>query len=119
MGKNKTITSFFKRRNEEQGRGIDDENHEIKRQKPSTNEPVNEPINEADQNIQQEHDIPQNKININEVDINSLERDPAKRLGMWKYPVNIREQVRLAYISLGVYQIKLEEYKPRGPKNNR
>ncbi|KAF5794087.1 putative transcription factor and/or regulators TTF-type(Zn) family [Helianthus annuus] len=38
---------------------------------------------------------------------------------MWKYPVNIREQVRLAYISLGVYQIKLEEYKPRGPKNNR
>ncbi|KAM0015269.1 putative transcription factor and/or regulators TTF-type(Zn) family [Helianthus debilis subsp. tardiflorus] len=38
---------------------------------------------------------------------------------MWKYPVNIREQVRLAYISLGVYQIKLQEYKPRGPKNNR
>ena len=52
------------------------------------------------------------------MDVSSLERDPAKRLEMWKYPVEAREQVRLAYISLGVYQPKLEEYKPRGPKNN-
>ncbi|XP_022003888.1 uncharacterized protein LOC110901365 [Helianthus annuus] len=119
QGKNKIITSFFKRKNEEQIEGIDDENHDIKRQKALTSELVNEPINEADQNNQHEYDVPQNRQeNINEVDVSSLERDPAKRLEMWKYPVNIREQVRLSYISLRVYQIKLEEYKSRGPKNN-
>ncbi|KAJ0879579.1 hypothetical protein HanRHA438_Chr10g0453121 [Helianthus annuus] len=89
MGKYKSITYFFKRKNEEQVKGIDNENNEIKRQKALTSELVNEPINETNQNIQQEHDIPQNPININEVDVSSLERDPAKRLGMWKYPVNI------------------------------
>nr|XP_043606708.1 uncharacterized protein LOC122578746 [Erigeron canadensis] len=60
--KNKTITSFFKRKNqEEQVEGIDDEEQqESKRQKASTSEPVS-----------------------------SLERDPAKRLEMWKYPVKL------------------------------
>ncbi|PWA44518.1 RNA-directed DNA polymerase, eukaryota, Reverse transcriptase zinc-binding domain protein [Artemisia annua] len=113
MVKNKTITSFFKRTNEEQQvEGIDDEIQESKRQKGSTSEPV---IGPAACN-EQPSEIPQ--ANINEVDVSSLERDPAKRLEMWKYPVTVREQVRLAYISLGVYQPKLEEYKPRGPKNN-
>ncbi|PWA86651.1 zinc finger MYM-type protein 1 [Artemisia annua] len=113
MVKNKTITSFFKRTNEEQQvEGIDDEIQESKRQKGSTSEPV---IGPAACN-EQPSEIPQ--ANINEVDVSSLERDPAKRLEMWKYPVMVREQVRQAYISLGVYQPKLEEYKPRGPKNN-
>ncbi|MFS7925041.1 hypothetical protein Hanom_Chr04g00279751 [Helianthus anomalus] len=70
---------FFKRKNEEHVEGIDDENNEIKHQKTSTSEPVNE----ANQNIQQEHDIPENLININEVGVSSLERDTPKRLGMW------------------------------------
>ena len=113
MVKNKTITSFFKRKNEEQQvEGIDDEIQESKRQKGSTSEPVIGP----DTCNEQPCEIPQ--VNINEVDVSSLERDPAKRLEMWKYPVVVCEQVRLAYISLGVYQPKLEEYKPRGPKNN-
>ena len=113
MVKNKTITSFFKRKNEEQQvEGIDVESQESKRQKGSTSEPVIGP----DTCNEQPSEIPQ--ANINEVDVSSLERDPAKRLEMWKYPVEAREQVRLAYISLGVYQPKLEEYKPRGPKNN-
>ncbi|MFS7940122.1 hypothetical protein Hanom_Chr05g00459961 [Helianthus anomalus] len=55
MDKYKRITSFFKRKNEEQVDGIDNENNEIKRQKASTSELVNEPINEANQNIQQGH----------------------------------------------------------------
>ncbi|XP_021991725.2 zinc finger MYM-type protein 1-like [Helianthus annuus] len=141
MGKNKCITSFFKRKNEneeqvEGNQGIVDGNNENKRQKASTSEPVSEvnneanqnipPVNEANQNIppvneannEANQNIPQNPTIINEVDVSSLERDPPKRLPMWKYPVNIREQVRLAYISLGPYQIKLDEYKPRGPKNN-
>ncbi|XP_035838006.1 zinc finger MYM-type protein 1-like [Helianthus annuus] len=50
MGKNKIITSFFKRKNEEQVDG----NNEIKRQKASTSEPVNEanePVNEANNEV--------------------------------------------------------------------
>ncbi|XP_022041859.1 uncharacterized protein LOC110944506 [Helianthus annuus] len=139
-GEKQNHNFFFQRKNEEQVYG----NNEIKRQKASTSEPVNEaniepvneannepvneannePVNEANNEPNNEpvneanQNIPQNPININEVDVSSLERDPAKRLEMWKYPVNIREQVRLAYMSLGVYQIKLEWYKPRGPKNN-
>ena len=122
MVKNKTITSFFKRKNEEQQvegstseqvkERNNDEIQESKRQKGSTSEPVSGP----DTCNEQPSEIPQG--NINEIDVSNLERDPAKRLEMWKYPVAVREQVRLAYISLGVYQPKLEEYKPRGPKNN-
>ncbi|KAM0024063.1 putative transcription factor and/or regulators TTF-type(Zn) family [Helianthus debilis subsp. tardiflorus] len=124
MGKNKCITSFFKRKNEneeqlEGNQGIVDGNNVNKRQKASTSEPVSEVNNEVNQNIppvneannETNQNISQNPTNINEVDVSSLERDPAKRLPMWKYPVNIREQVRLAYISLGAYQIKLDEYK--------
>ncbi|PWA95038.1 proteasome subunit alpha type-5 [Artemisia annua] len=73
MVKNKTITSFFKRTNEEQQvEGIDDEIQESKRQKGSTSEPVISPVacNE------QPSEIPH--ANINEVDVSSLERDPAK-----------------------------------------
>nr|XP_043620074.1 uncharacterized protein LOC122591914 [Erigeron canadensis] len=109
--KNKTITLFFKRKNQEkQVEGTDDEEQqESKRQKASTSEPVIG-LDTCNQQIPQ--------ANINEVDVSSLERDPAKRLEMWKYPVKVREQVRLAYISLGVYQPNLEVYKLRGPKNN-
>lgn len=97
MVKNKTITSFFKRKNEEQQvEGIDDEIQESKHQKGSTSEPVIGP----DTCNEQPSEIPQ--ANINEVDVSSLERDPAKRLEMWKYPVAKREQVRLEYLSLGV-----------------
>ncbi|PWA46679.1 hypothetical protein CTI12_AA503670 [Artemisia annua] len=75
MVKNKTITSFFKRTNEEQQvEGIDDEIQESKCQKGSTSDPV---IGPAACN-EQPSEIPQ--ANINEVDVSSLERDPAKRL---------------------------------------
>ncbi|PWA48476.1 hypothetical protein CTI12_AA490610 [Artemisia annua] len=48
MVKNKTITSFFKRTNEEQQvEGIDDEIQESKRQKGSTSEPVISPVSTA------------------------------------------------------------------------
>jgi len=70
MVKNKTITSFFKRKNEEQQVGVDDEVQESKRQKGSTSEPVIGP----DTCNEQVSEIPQ--ANINEVDVSSLERDP-------------------------------------------
>jgi hypothetical protein len=105
MVKNKTITSFFKRKNEEQQvEGIDVEIQESKRQKDSTSEPVIGPdtCNEQPSDIPQTNinEIPQANNNEQPSDVSSLERDPAKRLEMWKYPVEVREQVRLAYISL-------------------
>ncbi|XP_022019415.1 uncharacterized protein LOC110919458 [Helianthus annuus] len=55
MGKNKCITSFFKRKNENEeqvkgNQGIVDGNNENKRQKASTSEPVSEVNNEANKN---------------------------------------------------------------------
>ncbi|KAL3654079.1 hypothetical protein CASFOL_003760 [Castilleja foliolosa] len=108
MGKTKTIDSFFKKKDNEQ---------ESKRHKASTSEPQPNP---------QEHENQQEKrVNsqvpqpiTNEVDLNHLERDPVKRKQMWEYPVNLREQVRRAYLSLGPYQIRLVEYENKGSKKH-
>ena len=43
---------------------------------------------------------------IEEVDISSLEKDPGKRLSIWKYPIDQRDKIRRAYINAGSYQPK-------------
>ncbi|KAL4579327.1 hypothetical protein LXL04_015469 [Taraxacum kok-saghyz] len=53
--------------------------------------------------------------NSEEDDPNSLERDPTKRKQLSSYPVNQREQVRLAYLNLGPFQIELKKYPSNGP----
>ncbi|KAL8234507.1 hypothetical protein R6Q59_020607 [Mikania micrantha] len=98
MGNGKTIESFFKKQ------VIDEESDKArqenkKRQRCSTSEP-DHPVNEVNLN----HGIP----NGNEVVANNLERDPAKRKQMFDRPVNLREQVRRAYLNLGPYQIYLK-----------
>ncbi|XP_076958664.1 uncharacterized protein LOC143634476 [Bidens hawaiensis] len=109
MGKMKTIHSFFKRKVEND---IDNANEESKRHKASTSEPEkNENQQESDK-----FEAPQTQANINEVDLNLLERDPAKRITMWNYPVTLREQVRRAYLSLGPFQIHLNKYRAKGSK---
>ncbi|KAK2379326.1 hypothetical protein QL285_067140 [Trifolium repens] len=46
-----------------------------------------------------------------EVDVlNSIERDPGKRLPIWKYPPNEVDQIRRAYMKWGPYQIRLKDY---------
>ena len=52
------------------------------------------------------------------MDLKHLERDPAKRKQMWEYPVNLREQVRRAYMTLGPFQIRLQEYHAKGSKKH-
>ncbi|KAI3808496.1 hypothetical protein L1987_24447 [Smallanthus sonchifolius] len=37
---------------------------------------------------------------------------------MWEYPLNLREQVRRACLSLGLYQIELTEYQDKGTKTH-
>jgi len=132
MGKkNATITSFFKRKDEEKDKNLDTENQPEKRHKASTSgdnvndidvdvcETVNIEVDKENEENQQGPSVPETpQPNINVIDPDSLERDPAKRIEMWKYSVNQRELVRRAYVSLGAYQIKLTKYKPRGPKHN-
>ncbi|XP_022030770.1 zinc finger MYM-type protein 1-like [Helianthus annuus] len=117
MGKTKTIHSFFKRKDDEQ---------ESKRQKTSTSEPEeheappppqsNTIPNEAPPPQSNSNEAPQPQSDTNEVDVNLIERDPGKRKPMWEHPVNLREQVRRAYLSFGPYQIELAEYKVNGTK---
>ncbi|KAL9681472.1 hypothetical protein QQ045_013257 [Rhodiola kirilowii] len=44
------------------------------------------------------------------LNINSLERDPAKRQAIWKYPLNEQDNVRRAYVVLGANQPHLKAY---------
>ncbi|KAL8263082.1 hypothetical protein R6Q59_024431 [Mikania micrantha] len=103
MGKGKTIESFLKKQviAEESDKARQEKQ---KRQRCSTSEP-DHPVNEVNLN----HGIPIG----NEVVDNNLERDPAKRMQMFDRPVNLREQVRRAYLNLGPYQIYLKDQKQR------
>jgi hypothetical protein len=42
------------------------------------------------------------RIEINEIEVDNLERDPGIRLQIWEYHVNLRDEVRRAYIKLGL-----------------
>ncbi|XP_020272615.1 zinc finger MYM-type protein 1-like [Asparagus officinalis] len=45
-----------------------------------------------------------------EVDLNSLERDPGLRRQIWEYPLDQREEIRRAYLNLKAYQPILQDY---------
>jgi hypothetical protein len=50
------------------------------------------------------------KVIVEKFDVNHLERDPGKRLQIWEYPVNQRDEVRRAYLNWGPYQWVAEKY---------
>nr|XP_043637742.1 uncharacterized protein LOC122608711 [Erigeron canadensis] len=109
MGKLRTIDSFFKRKPSDTS---DSAYQESKRAKVSTSEP------EQEQNQPNEH-IPETpRPNSNELDISCLERDPAKRKHMWDYSVNERENVRLANLKLGPFQLHLQKYPAKGSEKH-
>ncbi|XP_023742454.1 uncharacterized protein LOC111890581 [Lactuca sativa] len=115
MGNMKTIHSFFKRKvdNEE----IQDKNQEIKHHKASTSEP--QPQEHENQQENDRNEATQSNPNeVVQVNLKQLERDPTKRKQMWDYPVNLREEVRQAYMSLGHFQIHLKEYHAKGSKKH-
>ncbi|GJS50093.1 zinc finger MYM-type protein 1-like protein [Tanacetum coccineum] len=91
---------------------VEDVTQENKRSKASTSEnfqPQNEPQNQTEKHISE---FP--KPNTDEVDLNSLERDPGKRKRMFEYPANKKEKVRLAYLNKGPFQIHLKTYLAKG-----
>ncbi|KAK1413074.1 hypothetical protein QVD17_34806 [Tagetes erecta] len=125
MGKLKTKNSFFKRKDvgendiaNKRKKALTSHTNDIiepENQQHVTQEVENqqqnvtqEPENQQDPNVFEAPQGPQS--NTNEVDLNNLERDPAKRIQMWNYPVDLREQVRRAYLSLGPFQLHLKEY---------
>ncbi|KAI3495367.1 hypothetical protein L1887_37696 [Cichorium endivia] len=110
MVKFKTLDAFYKRKAD----GHDTTevtNQNNKRSKASTSEPEPENLNQP---LPEEHIPETGGPNSEEVDPNSLERDPAKRKQLSLYPVNQREQVRLAYLNLGPFQIQLKTYHAKG-----
>lgn len=115
MGKSKTIDSFFKRKNNEN----EDEANKRKKDESNASERVG-PSQVGTENHQEpiisECPLPQTS---NDVDPNKLERDPAKRKQLMEYPVNLREEVRLAYLKLGAYQIHLANYPSKGSEKHK
>jgi hypothetical protein len=124
MSKFKTIESFFKRKEVDV---------------PKSNPPLN--FNAETSNLKEcplksqrveveEHpykslivkaqEIPfkSSTLNVNEVDAFSIERDPGKRPPMWDYPVNRRDEIRMAYLKAHPYQIFRSDYPFSGPKNH-
>ncbi|KAK1376359.1 hypothetical protein POM88_032552 [Heracleum sosnowskyi] len=51
---------------------------------------------------------------LSEIDLASLERDSGLRRPIWKYPPNVRDDIRREYIRLGAYQPQLrkDQYPP-------
>ncbi|QHN91939.1 Zinc finger MYM-type protein [Arachis hypogaea] len=59
------------------------------------------------------------RVASDEFDLNSLERDPGKRLQIWQYHPNQRDEVRRAYLKWGPYQKHLDNYPLSGTKHPR
>ncbi|XP_059455941.1 uncharacterized protein LOC132186133 [Corylus avellana] len=54
------------------------------------------------------------KVDVNEIDISSLEHDPGSRPQILDYDVNRRDEIRRAYIKAGPYQPTLSKYPRSG-----
>ncbi|XP_021734874.1 uncharacterized protein LOC110701548 [Chenopodium quinoa] len=103
MNKQKSITSFFKRKELENDTTPDEDN----------------PVNEDTPTRTHNHEEGPSIIDIDNVAINYLERDPGLRPPIWAYPIGKRNEIRRAYIKLGPYQPQLAEYPFSGPTKHR
>ncbi|XP_074339774.1 uncharacterized protein LOC141677662 [Apium graveolens] len=108
MVKSTTIDSFFKTKNVETS-----QTHSVPQ---SVDQGSNVPDNSYNLNSQsQPRKSP--RIDKNENDINSIERDPGLRRQIWDYPIEKRDEIRRAYIKSGPYQIVLSKY-PRSKEKH-
>ncbi|XP_027166505.1 uncharacterized protein LOC113766520 [Coffea eugenioides] len=103
MGKSTTIDAFFKRKI------IEDQKHKESDATPSSilSESL---VVEPPKKVQ--------RVELEKIDIASLERDPGKRPPTWSYPLNQQDEIRQAYINWGPYQVKLENYPSSGSKKH-
>ncbi|XP_071923119.1 uncharacterized protein [Coffea arabica] len=103
MGKSTTIDAFFKRKI------IEDQKHKESDATPSSilSESL---VVEPPKKVQ--------RVELEKIDIASLERDPGKRPPIWSYPLNQQDEIRQAYINWGPYQVKLKNYPSSGSKKH-
>ena len=95
MSKSTTILNFFKRKNLNNSEVIADD---ARLPTPSVDVPISE-------NLQTE--VP----NVTIDESTGFVRDPRMCKQIWEYDANERDEIRRAYIKLGPYQPKLDEYK--------
>ena len=60
----------------------------------------------------------ENKEVGKEVDLTSLERDLALHPPIWEYSINQQDEIHCAYLKLGSFQCKLQNYPFFGPEKN-
>ena len=102
MGKERPISSFFKR----------------KRDEPIVEEPLIS-ANLVELEPRQYEDQADEGEPIVFRGIELLQRDPALRRQIWEYPSNQQDEVRRAYLKLGPMQPKLKKYKGFGPQGHK
>ncbi|XP_021856221.1 uncharacterized protein [Spinacia oleracea] len=115
MGKQKHITSFFNKRKEPE-KDTPTSNGE---KGPSNIQRTNDAIPSTEDDSIQEEVPASHNINIVDIGLNSLERDPGLRPPMWVYPVGKRDEIRRAYKILKVYQPRLKRYPLSGQVQHR
>ncbi|XP_022860389.1 uncharacterized protein LOC111380945 [Olea europaea var. sylvestris] len=95
----KTLFSFFKKTDDQSSESISP-----KIEHPSTSTPMQHPPNPTPE-------IQHSSVSTPELQsCTSIEWDPGKRKQMFEHPANLRDEIRIAYIKVGPYQLKLEEY---------
>ena len=109
MKKSSTIDKFFKRKEAECSKAnvSDIPSPASDTPSPASNVEVLNPENPSTK-IQ--------RVRSNEIDKNSMERDPGLQQQICEYPVNQRDEIRRAYIMVGPYQPILSKYPKSGPE---
>jgi hypothetical protein len=105
MGKPKTLDSFFKRKEVSQS---------------EVNTPLDRPLaTNIDAPVIDERPSKCPRIQLEEIDVTSLEPDPGLRPQIWEFPINLQDEIRRAYIKAGPCQPKLSEFPFSGEGKNR
>ena len=95
MSKSTTILNFFKRKNLNNSEVIADDARLLT---PSIDVPISENLQTEVPNVTIDESI-------------GFVCDPGMRKKIWEYDANEWDEIRRAYIKLGPYQPKLDEYK--------
>jgi hypothetical protein len=112
MGKPKTINSFFKKK---------DVSHFNTAAAPDSevNTPLDRPLaTDLNAPVTDERPSKYPRIQPQEMDATSLEYDPRLCPQIWKFPVNLQDEIRRAYLRIGPYQPQCSEYIATGPENH-
>ncbi|KAH1073882.1 hypothetical protein J1N35_026210 [Gossypium stocksii] len=115
--KSKTIDSFFKKKSTETTQSPSKAS-QIETQSPSEASQIEVPHSSS---VPLNSDARPSKIPRVEdeaLDLSNLEREPGLRKQIYEYPVNMRDEIRRAYIKAGPYQPILLEYPASNSKKH-